>query len=92
MKGNAIHAYVILRASREEGEAQRRFAAALGILWLSSRWFFWPAIQKNLLLAFATHNPLTLVVDIPDIEVRGCSGPLDVLATNVEEYIRTNKA
>jgi 4-hydroxybenzoate polyprenyltransferase len=34
----------------------------LVVLWLSSRWFFWPAIERHLLLAFATHNPLTLVI------------------------------
>lgn len=38
------------------------FAVTLGVLWLSSKWFFWPAIQKNLLLAFATHNPIALVI------------------------------
>ncbi|MGE0711229.1 MAG: hypothetical protein AB7N76_28790 [Planctomycetota bacterium] len=38
------------------------FAATYFVFWLSFKWFFWPAIQKNLLLAFATHNPLTLVV------------------------------
>lgn len=35
------------------------FLLAYGLAWLSFKWFFWPAIQKNLLLAFATHNPLT---------------------------------
>lgn len=30
--------------------------------WLSFKWFYCPAIQKNLLLAFATHNPLTAVL------------------------------
>lgn len=34
------------------------FLGILGLCWLSSRWFFWPAISKNLLLAFATHFPI----------------------------------
>lgn len=38
------------------------FAGALGLMWLSFHWFFWPAIKRSLLLAFATHNPLTLAV------------------------------
>jgi len=38
------------------------FAVTYGAIWLSARWFYWPAIGKNLLLAFATHNPITLVV------------------------------
>jgi 4-hydroxybenzoate polyprenyltransferase len=32
--------------------------------WLSFRWFFWPAMKQNLLLAFATHNPITPVVGV----------------------------
>ncbi|MCO5166336.1 MAG: UbiA family prenyltransferase [Planctomycetes bacterium] len=38
------------------------FAAALGLCWLSSRWFFWPPISTNILLAFVTHNPLSLAI------------------------------
>ena len=37
------------------------FLVVFGIVWLSSRWFFWPAISRHLLLALATHNPLPLV-------------------------------
>jgi 4-hydroxybenzoate polyprenyltransferase len=37
------------------------FLAAFGIVWLSSRWFFWKAISRHLLLALATHNPIPLV-------------------------------
>jgi len=33
-----------------------------GIVWLSYKWFFWRAISRHLLLAFATHNPLPLVL------------------------------
>lgn len=28
--------------------------------WLSSRWFFWPAMSGHLLIAFITHNPIAL--------------------------------
>lgn len=38
------------------------FAVLFALLWLSSRWFFWPAVKGNLLLAFATHNPLAAAV------------------------------
>lgn len=38
------------------------FLAVLGVVWLSSRWFFWRAISRHLLLAFATHNPIPLVL------------------------------
>lgn len=34
------------------------FLGILALCWLSSRWFFWPAMSKNLLLAFATHFPI----------------------------------
>jgi 4-hydroxybenzoate polyprenyltransferase len=38
------------------------FALLFGVTWLSFKWFFWPAVSKNLLLAFITHNPMTLLV------------------------------
>lgn len=38
------------------------FAAAFLLTWLSFKWFFWPAMKANLVLAFVTHNPLTLVI------------------------------
>lgn len=38
------------------------FALAFGLTWLSLHWFFTPAISRNLLLAFVTHNPLSLVI------------------------------
>jgi 4-hydroxybenzoate polyprenyltransferase len=38
------------------------FAAAFFVTWLSFHWFFWPAVSRNLLLAFVTHNPMALVV------------------------------
>src|SRR4029079_3366176 len=37
------------------------FALMFLVSWLSFRWFFAPAISRHLLLAFATHNPITLV-------------------------------
>lgn len=38
------------------------FAATFGMLWLSFKWFFSKAVQKHLLLAFATHNPLAVLI------------------------------
>jgi hypothetical protein len=38
------------------------FAVALTVFWLSSHWFFWPAVQRHLLLALVTTSPLTLFV------------------------------
>ena len=48
------------------------FVGILVLTWLSFKWFFWPAVSRNLLLAFATHNPLTLVVlsYVPALYVR----------------------
>lgn len=37
------------------------FAVALLATWLSGRWFFWPAMARDLVLAFATHNPIALL-------------------------------
>jgi 4-hydroxybenzoate polyprenyltransferase len=34
----------------------------LVLLWLSSKWFFWPRIEGSLMLAFVTHNPLALAL------------------------------
>ncbi|MDP6539111.1 MAG: hypothetical protein QF903_16190 [Planctomycetota bacterium] len=38
------------------------FALALAVFWLSSNWFFWPAVERHLLLALLTTSPLTLFV------------------------------
>ncbi|MBI2930647.1 MAG: hypothetical protein HYY16_03270 [Planctomycetes bacterium] len=38
------------------------FALVFALTWMSFHWFFWPAVSRNLLLAFATHNPLALAV------------------------------
>jgi len=36
------------------------FAVLFLVTWLSFKWFFWPAISRDLLLALLTHNPITL--------------------------------
>jgi 4-hydroxybenzoate polyprenyltransferase len=38
------------------------FVGVFFITWLSFHWFFWPAVKRSLLLAFITHNPMTLAV------------------------------
>jgi hypothetical protein len=38
------------------------FLTVFLVVWLSYKWFFWPAVSKNLLLAFATHNPISLLI------------------------------
>jgi len=38
------------------------FLTMFAFTWLSLRWFFWPKISKSLILAFLTHNPLSLVL------------------------------
>jgi 4-hydroxybenzoate polyprenyltransferase len=38
------------------------FVGVLGLMWLSSRWFFAPVISRHLLLAFITHNPLAMTM------------------------------
>lgn len=37
------------------------FAILFLVTWLSFKWFFWPKISRHLLLAFVTHNPVSLV-------------------------------
>jgi 4-hydroxybenzoate polyprenyltransferase len=36
------------------------FAVLFLVIWLSLKWFFWPEISGSLLLAFLTHNPISL--------------------------------
>jgi 4-hydroxybenzoate polyprenyltransferase len=36
------------------------FAVLFLVTWLSFKWFFWPVISEHLLLAFLTHNPISL--------------------------------
>jgi hypothetical protein len=40
------------------------FVLAFGYIWLSFKWFFWPAVSKNLILVFITHMPNILVVEL----------------------------
>ena len=37
------------------------FSVLFVVTWLSFKWFFWPKISTHLLLAFLTHNPITLL-------------------------------
>lgn len=52
--------------------------ALLGVVWFSSRWFFWPRVQRDLLLAFLTHNPIGGVVGATLVAAvsRGALSPL----------------
>jgi len=36
------------------------FVVLFLVTWLSFKWFFWPLISRHLLLAFLTHNPISL--------------------------------
>jgi hypothetical protein len=38
------------------------FWVAFGAMWCSFNWFFWPKVAQRLLLAFVTHNPLSLLL------------------------------
>ena len=38
------------------------FWAAFAAMWCSFNWFFWPKVSQHLLLAFVTHNPLSLLL------------------------------
>ncbi len=38
------------------------FWILFGSGWLSFHWFFWPLVSRHILLAFATHNPIALLV------------------------------
>ncbi len=37
------------------------FSVLFVVTWLSFKWFFWPKISRHLLLAFLTHNPISLL-------------------------------
>lgn len=54
------------------------FGALLLVTGLSRHWFFWPAVSRSLLLAFATHNPMSLVVSayVASVWVRDAGRPL----------------
>jgi 4-hydroxybenzoate polyprenyltransferase len=38
------------------------FWLLFGVMWLSFNWFFWPKMSKSILLAFVTHNPISLLL------------------------------
>jgi 4-hydroxybenzoate polyprenyltransferase len=38
------------------------FWAAFAVMWCSFNWFFWPGMAKHLLVAFVTHNPISLLL------------------------------
>lgn len=56
--------------------------AVFAAVWLSSRWFFWPRIQRDLLLAFLTHNPIAGLVGAALVAAlaRGAVEPLVLCA------------
>ncbi|MCC7072563.1 MAG: hypothetical protein IT383_14640 [Deltaproteobacteria bacterium] len=56
--------------------------AIVATVWLSSRWFFWPRIQRDLVLAFVTHNPIAGVVGAALVAVvaRAAVEPLVLMA------------
>jgi len=39
------------------------FWVVLAVTWLSFKWFFWPPMSERLLVALATHNPISLLLD-----------------------------
>jgi hypothetical protein len=43
------------------------FVGTLVVVWFSSRWFFWPRIQGDVLLAFLTHNPIAGLVGVATV-------------------------
>lgn len=47
------------------------FLVVYGLCWMSSRWFFWPAVSRSLVLAFVTHNPLSLAIGLYVVAVYG---------------------
>src|SRR5262245_4761317 len=51
------------------------FALTMAVRWLSARWYFWPRIRENLLLAFATHNPIAAVVGLYVVAVFASDHP-----------------
>jgi len=38
------------------------FWVVFAVTWLSFHWFFWPAMSEHLLVALATHNPISLLL------------------------------
>lgn len=76
LAAGAVVAGVTLNLLQGSALVMAGFAVALLGVWLSSRWFFWPRIRKDLLLAFVTHNPLTLLFGGYVAAVAAASHPL----------------
>ena len=56
-------AVVVLNVGPGVTSATLAFGVLFGVSWLSFHWFFWPAVSRHLLLAFVTHNPISLLLD-----------------------------
>jgi hypothetical protein len=53
---------VAINVAGGAGYAAAGFWAAFLVAWLSFQWFFWPRMSEYLLVAFVTHNPISLLV------------------------------
>jgi 4-hydroxybenzoate polyprenyltransferase len=42
--------------------ATAAFWLTFGVMWCSFNWFFWPPMSRHLLVAFVTHNPISLLL------------------------------
>lgn len=64
LKGAALVLLVLCALPLRHPLPLAAVAASLLLVWLSSRWFFCPPISRHLLLAFVTHNPLSLCFSV----------------------------
>ena len=55
-------ALIVVNAWPARGWAALAFWVVFAVTWLSFNWFFWPRMSRNLLLAFVTHNPISLLL------------------------------
>jgi 4-hydroxybenzoate polyprenyltransferase len=53
---------VVLNLQLEFTWASVAFWVVFAVGWLSFQWFFWPAMSDHLLVALATHNPISLLL------------------------------
>lgn len=53
---------VALNVSTGVSWATLGFVVLFAVGWLSFRWFFWPRMSEYLLVAFVTHNPISLLL------------------------------
>jgi hypothetical protein len=53
---------VVLNLRFEFAWASVAFWVVFAVTWLSFNWFFWPAMSEHLLVALATHNPISLLL------------------------------